>query len=88
MEKEIKTGMIMDNVINTKKDSKESNEATKNAIDDKKMMQAYANYKNAHTPKIKEYKIGRNDSCPCGSGKKYKNCCLNTGKYENYINKK
>jgi hypothetical protein len=21
-------------------------------------------------------KIGRNDSCPCGSGKKYKNCCL------------
>lgn len=88
MEKEIKTGMIMDNVINTKKDSKEPNEATKNAIDDKKMMQAYANYKNAHTPKIKEYKIGRNDSCPCGSGKKYKNCCLNTGKYENYINKK
>lgn len=22
-------------------------------------------------------KIGRNDKCPCGSGKKYKNCCLN-----------
>lgn len=21
-------------------------------------------------------KIGRNDSCPCGAGKKYKNCCL------------
>lgn len=21
-------------------------------------------------------KIGRNDSCPCGSGKKYKKCCL------------
>ena len=21
-------------------------------------------------------KIGRNDPCPCGSGKKYKNCCL------------
>ncbi|MCI9275255.1 MAG: hypothetical protein HFJ24_04585 [Clostridia bacterium] len=20
-------------------------------------------------------KYGRNDSCPCGSGKKYKNCC-------------
>lgn len=27
-------------------------------------------------------KIGRNDPCPCGSGKKYKNCCMNTGKYE------
>ena len=20
--------------------------------------------------------VGRNDQCPCGSGKKYKNCCL------------
>ena len=27
-------------------------------------------------------KIGRNDPCPCGSGKKYKNCCMNTKKYE------
>ncbi len=26
------------------------------------------------TPK-KSKKIGRNDPCPCGSGKKYKNCC-------------
>ena len=23
----------------------------------------------------KKVKIGRNDPCPCGSGKKYKNCC-------------
>ncbi len=22
-------------------------------------------------------KVGRNDLCPCGSGKKYKNCCIN-----------
>jgi uncharacterized protein len=22
------------------------------------------------------YNIGRNDECPCGSGKKYKNCCM------------
>ena len=21
------------------------------------------------------YKVGRNDPCPCGSGKKYKKCC-------------
>ncbi len=26
---------------------------------------------------VKEDKIGRNDPCPCGSGKKYKKCCLN-----------
>jgi len=25
-------------------------------------------------------KVGRNDPCPCGSGKKYKNCCLKKGK--------
>ena len=24
--------------------------------------------------------VGRNDPCPCGSGKKYKKCCLNGGK--------
>lgn len=22
------------------------------------------------------HKVGRNDLCPCGSGKKYKNCCM------------
>lgn len=26
-------------------------------------------------PIVKENKIGRNDPCPCGSGKKYKKCC-------------
>lgn len=25
---------------------------------------------------IKKEKLGRNDPCPCGSGKKYKKCCL------------
>jgi len=24
-------------------------------------------------------KVGRNDACPCGSGKKYKKCCLLKG---------
>ena len=24
---------------------------------------------------VKRQKVGRNDPCPCGSGKKYKNCC-------------
>ena len=29
-----------------------------------------------HTPITNaEPKIGRNEPCPCGSGKKYKNCC-------------
>jgi hypothetical protein len=29
------------------------------------------------TEQKKKTKIGRNDPCPCGSGKKYKKCCLN-----------
>ena len=37
---------------------------------------------------VKEYKVGRNDKCPCGSGKKYKHCCLKSGVYENYITTK
>jgi len=28
-------------------------------------------------------KVGRNDSCPCGSGKKYKKCCLDKDQTEN-----
>jgi uncharacterized protein YecA (UPF0149 family) len=35
-------------------------------------------------PITKEFNIGRNDKCPCGSEKKYKNCCMKSGKYENY----
>jgi preprotein translocase subunit SecA len=30
----------------------------------------------AHTPHKAIKKVGRNDPCPCGSGKKYKNCCM------------
>jgi preprotein translocase subunit SecA len=26
---------------------------------------------------VKDPKIGRNDPCPCGSGRKYKQCCMN-----------
>ncbi len=32
-------------------------------------------YLAAHTRSVT--KIGRNDPCPCGSGKKYKYCCMN-----------
>jgi len=32
-------------------------------------------YKKSKTVVNKEKKVGRNDPCPCGSGKKYKYCC-------------
>src|SRR5665811_229928 len=34
-------------------------------------------YPDKETPAKKtKMKIGRNDPCPCGSGKKYKKCCM------------
>jgi preprotein translocase subunit SecA len=32
--------------------------------------------KKAEPIRNREKKVGRNDPCPCGSGKKYKNCCM------------
>jgi len=39
----------------------------------------YRDRSSGKTPDIQRpaAKIGRNDPCPCGSGKKYKKCCLN-----------
>jgi uncharacterized protein YecA (UPF0149 family) len=40
--------------------------------------EAYANAPDGPQPRTiirKGPKIGRNDPCPCGSGKKYKKCC-------------
>ena len=31
---------------------------------------------------VKKYKINRNDKCPCGSGLKFKNCCINKPEYQ------
>ncbi len=39
-----------------------------------------AESKRAELAEVKSGKIGRNEPCPCGSGKKYKHCCL--GKHE------
>ena len=87
----VNTGMIMDAVSNTK-DYADKNEAMQAAIDNdqmKKLQVLAQRYKDAHTQKVREFpKVGRNDKCPCGSGKKYKNCCMNSGKYDNLIMKK
>ena len=34
------------------------------------------NRENKSKPIVSQKKVGRNDPCPCGSGKKYKKCCL------------
>lgn len=43
-------------------------------FDEEKKKELYRAAKKANTV-IKGKKIGRNDPCPCGSGKKYKYCC-------------
>ena len=39
-----------------------------------KALELYKEQKSSTTI-VKPKKIGRNDPCPCGSGKKYKKCC-------------
>ena len=41
----------------------------------KKLLTNDTEEKTAKKKPIKKNKIGRNDPCPCGSGKKYKQCC-------------
>jgi len=43
-------------------------------FDDEKRKQIRKDY-NKSKQVIKPKKIGRNEPCPCGSGKKYKKCC-------------
>ncbi len=45
-----------------------------NIFAEERRKELYKEQKNSHTI-VKDKKIGRNDPCPCGSGKKYKFCC-------------
>lgn len=45
-----------------------------NIFDDEKRKQIKKEF-NRSKQVVVEEKIGRNDPCPCGSGKKYKKCC-------------
>ncbi len=43
-------------------------------IPQEKRRELYKQQKRSQTV-VNEVKVGRNDPCPCGSGKKYKKCC-------------
>lgn len=34
-----------------------------------------------HSDKLLEEKLGRNDPCLCGSGKRFKRCCMKSGRF-------
>ncbi|MGX8774304.1 MAG: SEC-C metal-binding domain-containing protein [Bacillota bacterium] len=44
-------------------------------LGEEKMVEIAKEYKQSKTVRRATPKIGRNDPCPCGSGKKYKHCC-------------
>ena len=46
--------------------------------DDDSDVEEYPEEMEIQMPVRNENKIGRNAPCPCGSGKKYKRCCLKT----------
>lgn len=77
------SSIIMEQFNN--KEQQDKVEELLDKVDDYNEMQNYINYNAIPKPQVKEHKISRNDPCPCGSGKKYKNCCLKTGEFEKYI---
>lgn len=44
-------------------------------LGEEKMAEIATEYKRSRTVRRATPKVGRNDPCPCGSGKKYKHCC-------------
>ena len=44
-------------------------------LGEEKMVELVKKFKNSRTVRREQPKVGRNDPCPCGSGKKYKHCC-------------
>ena len=69
--------MILNDVDTTKS---EANEYAAQVVSNQVDMNKYVRPRKTRTV-IRKYdkKIGRNDLCPCRSGKKYKNCCLKEG---------
>ncbi len=58
----------------------EKSEHAVNDISDKDYEKLFREIEREWDKPVRKVKIGRNDLCPCGSGKKYKFCCLNKPK--------
>ena len=92
----VKTGTIMDGINNELEEITDSattldSNNSLNKLDvsslDAATIKRLMDYQN-RKPSVREYKkIGRNDKCPCGSGKKFKNCCMNKKDWNKLIKK-
>ena len=68
------TELLYRNMVDAKADWLYNLPVWENIIPEERRKELYREQKMAGTV-IKDKKIGRNDPCPCGSGKKYKHCC-------------
>ena len=80
MEEDTKVSLAFDkeklykNMVDAKADWLYNLEEWDNLLTPERRKELYKEQKLSGTV-IKEKKVGRNDPCPCGSGKKYKYCC-------------
>lgn len=77
-ESEVKLDIIFDtllyNMFVAKADYLYNLEEWADILSEEEREEIYNKYRRSRTV-VKEKKIGRNEPCPCGSGKKYKQCC-------------
>lgn len=66
--------MLYKNMVDAKADWLYNLPQWDNIFSEEKRKELYLEQKRSGTI-VKGPKIGRNDPCPCGSGKKYKHCC-------------
>lgn len=66
--------MLYKNMVDAKADWLYNLPQWDNIFSEEKRKELYLEQKKSGTI-VKGPKIGRNDPCPCGSGKKYKKCC-------------
>lgn len=66
--------LLYKNMVDAKADWLYELPMWKEIFTEEKRKELYREAKKANTV-VKGKKIGRNDPCPCGSGKKYKYCC-------------
>ena len=62
------------NMVEAKADWLYNLKAWDNLLTEERRVELYREQKASGTVR-KDKKVGRNDPCPCGSGKKYKKCC-------------
>ena len=75
VEVEIIPEKLFFNMLKADADYLYSLEQWETVLGEEKMVEIAKEYKQSRTVRRATPKIGRNDPCPCGSGKKYKHCC-------------